>query len=130
MNYELDIDNIQNTEIKRSVIHGWGLFSLVNIDKDKVLCELDGQEVPYTIYEKNEKSLEWNALEGDILLVRPYRTKYSFINHSRTPNAKIAYNPIRVLSIRNIIQGEEITIDYRKEALPKKYLQGHGKTYL
>jgi SET domain-containing protein len=130
MDFDLNIDNIKDTEIRKSNIHGWGLYSLTNIAINTVLCELDGQIVPYSTYSENEKTLEWNALENDMLMVRPYRTKYSFINHSRTPNAKIAYKPIRVICIKSIDKGEEITIDYRMEALPEKYLQEHGKTYL
>lgn len=74
--------------------------------------------------------MEWNALNKHTLLVRPLRTKYSYINHSRTPNTEILYNPIRVVATKDINPQDELTLDYRKEALPKEYLDGHGKTYL
>lgn len=130
MTDDLEIDNIDGTEIKDSMIHGRGLFATQTIAAGTVLCLLDGQRVPFNVYVKNERAFEWNALEGDVLIVRPYRTKYGFINHSRTPNTCVAYNPLRVESLAVIHENQEITLDYRKEPLPKKYLQGHGKSYL
>ena len=71
--------------------------------------------------------MEWNAIEKDLLLVRPYRTKYSFINHNRTPNLIIKYNPLRIESFKNILKDEELTLDYRKEPLPDEYIQNKGQ---
>lgn len=127
---KLCIDNILNTKISKSTIHGFGLFATETIKEGAVLCVLDGQKIPFKIYEQNELILEWNAMPNDILLVRPYRTKYSFINHSRKPNAKLENNPLRVVTLTQIVIGEEITLDYRQEPLPKKYITSHGKSYL
>lgn len=86
--------------------------------------------------------LEWNCLgnknyekdipENTLLLVRPLRTKYSFVNHSRTPNCKLIRekNSLKLVTIRNINKGEEFTFDYRTEPLPDIYYEEHGNTYL
>ncbi len=124
------IDNIRNTEIAPSNVHGHGLFCTKDIPPHTVLCELDGQVIPAAVNAGDTLAYEWNALPHELLLVRPVRTKYSYINHSRVPNVEIQYTPIRVVSLRQIKQGEELFLDYRKEPLPKAYLSGHGADYL
>ena len=124
------IDNIRKTEIAKSPIHGYGLFATEPIEAEEILGYLDGQKVPAKIHRKYDLCYEWNALDDSMYLLRPYRTKYSYINHSRTPNLLLEYSPLRVVATKDIPPGEELTLDYRKEPLPQEYLQGHGRTYL
>ncbi len=122
------VDNIANTKIEKSHLHGLGLFATAPINKGTILCVLDGQYVPATDYFYTV--FEWNVISEDVLLIRPCRTKYSFINHSRTPNIAVTKNPLRVVAVQNIALGEELTLDYRNEPLSEAYLAGHGSTYL
>ncbi|MCF7924661.1 MAG: SET domain-containing protein [Candidatus Izimaplasma sp.] len=137
-NYPI-INNIQNTYIQASGIDGEGLFSNAIINKGEILCQLDGQKMSWDffdrlkqLYDKNDDFLfgEWNALDKDTLLVRAIRTKYSYINHSRDPNLKLLYNPLRIISLNKIPKNTELTLDYRKEPLRKEYIERHGKYYL
>lgn len=137
------IDNIKFSYITKSGIHGFGLFSKVDIHTNTILGKLDGQVIQWDKYDNIEKNIsndilkyknyffmEWNALDTKTLLVRPLRTKYSYINHSYSPNLKIEYNPIRIITLREIKKDEEFTLDYTKEPLKESYLDNHGKTYL
>lgn len=124
------IDNITSTYIAPSFIHGLGLFADLDIDAGVVLGTLDGQQISWDLYTKQELAFEWNAIQPEVLLVRPYRTKYSYINHSRDPNLLLDTNPLRVISKRFIRKGEEVTLDYRCEPLPKEYILKKGKSYL
>ncbi len=138
------IDNIVIGHIDNSTIHGLGLFATRMVKEGEILCILDGQVVPKSQYETIRNSLiehvshpydqyffmEWNVLDNDTLLVRPFRTKYSYINHSRKPNLKIAKFPLRIVALTEIMQNEELTLDYREEPLSTEYMEGHGKTYL
>lgn len=128
MKYDIEdvIDNLINSYISESNIHGNGLFASENIKEDTTLGTLDGQYIDWDLHKEYDFTLEWNAIAKNQLLVRPYRTKYSFINHSRTPNLEIRYNPIRIVSLTNITKGEELTLDYRKEPLPDDYIQNKG----
>ena len=72
--------------------------------------------------------MEWNALDTETLLIRPFRTKYSYINHSRSPNTMLARFPLRLTAIFDIDPGDELTIDYRREPLSDDYLR--SATYL
>lgn len=127
------LDNIAHTRIAPSPIHGLGLFSVNPLPAGTILVILDGQVVPWSVYTSTRLCDEWNALPGERLLVRPYRTRYSFINHSRTPNAAVTLLPttqVKLETLRDIRADEEITLDYRNEPLPAEYLATHGRTYL
>jgi len=137
------VDNISFSYISNSKIHRFGLFANQNINKGTILGILDGQIMSWNHYDNLVQSLkasfgkyqnyifmEWNALSSTTLLVRPFRTKYSYINHSYEPNIIIKYNPIRIETIKDIKIHEEFVLDYTKEPLRKEYLDGHGKTYL
>jgi len=128
---EFIVDNIDNTEIRGSAVHGRGLFALRVFHPDDVLCWLNGQVIDWDSYnkmmdtnpygKKNILFVEWNALSINTLLVRPFRTKYSFINHGKSPNLVIRYNPIRVVVKKQINVGEELILDYRCEPLSNEY---------
>jgi hypothetical protein len=134
------IDNIKLGTILESPIHGFGLWANRTIEAGEVLCILDGQLINYDEFDtltsrrQDLPYIEWNAISGDRILVRMFRTKYSYINHSRTPNCHVLQGEdsfIYVLVLNETIkQGCEITIDYRNEPLPAKYISGHGRTYL
>lgn len=136
------IDNIAHTEIRLSEVHGLGLFSVRKIGAGIKLATLDGQVVDYDFYylvkdklsidptADNYVFMEWNSLPNKKLLARMFRTKYSYINHSRTPNCKLIGSPPELWTYSDIEIGEELTLDYRDEPLPDNYLTGHGSTYL
>ena len=135
------VDNIRNTYIDISSIHGFGLFAKKPIQAGAILCELDGQKMDWGHYEKLRRTInlgeyqdyifmEWNALDPKTLLVRAFRTKYSYINHSKMPNVEIKYNPIRIETIKQINKNDEIVIDYNKEPLKKEYLDDKEKGFL
>lgn len=127
------IDNIPGTTIAKSQVHGFGLFATTEIPKGKLLTTLDGQIVPWWLHEENLLTEEWNALPGRRVLVRPYKTKYYYINHSRTPNLTISRRQdesIDIITWCRIAIAEELFLDYRNEPLSEGYLNGHGATYL
>lgn len=129
------IDNIPNTIIAESAIHGQGLFSAVPIPAGAILAVLDGQLIPLAKQHIVSADIcaahcEWNAVSKDMLLVRAFRTKYSFINHSTNPNLRLEYNPLRIVVSSDLNKGDELTLDYNKEPLPEQYLKLHGRHFL
>lgn len=127
------VDNIKSTYIADSQVHGYGLFCENKIPTGNILVCLDGQIIPWDLHEKLNLTSEWNALPDNRLLVRPYKTKYYFINHSRTPNVEVVRKDdeqLQVMALRDLVAGEELTLDYRKEPLSEAYKNGHGATYL
>lgn len=132
------IDNIPLGVIRFSQIHGLGLFADDDLKPGTVLAHLDGQQVLFSTYESatgisKDGFDEWNAISKSILLYRPFRTKYSYINHSRAPNCVVKIGDgvrLFVATTMAIPRGSELLLDYREEALPDGYLFGHGASYL
>ena len=133
------IDNMANTYVDESRVHGRGLFASREMPAGTVLGVLDGQVMDWEQYDRLRSTVtgcypalffEWNCISPNTLLVRPFRTKYSFINHSREPNVALVRFPLRVVAIKDLAPGDELLLDYRTEPLPERYLEGHGSTYL
>lgn len=138
------LDNVSFSYIKPSEIHGRGLFASQDLPEGMILGMLDGQVIPWDRYDELRAYVkehepdpviqflffEWNCLSETTLLVRPFRTKYSFINHSRTPNLTLVREPLRIVTLRPVKKDEEFLLDYREEPLRREYLEGHGSTYL
>ncbi|MFQ3207543.1 MAG: SET domain-containing protein [Glaciecola sp.] len=140
---ELTLDNINDTQINKSELHGFGLFATQSIKQDCILCLLDGQVIDKQVYDhiceallpsvKGVESylfMECNYLNDHEILARTFRTKYSYINHSSMPNVSVKYHPIRIVANQHIAQGTELTIDYRQEPLTKSYLAKPEKQFL
>lgn len=141
--------NLLGTEIRQeSQAHGFGLFATDDLSADVILGILDGQEIHYNDYDQLHYNLgqglgrlrtyffmEWNVLPNEMLLARPFRTFYSYINHSSNPNVRLVHKRailpyFEVITIRNIARDEEIYLDYTKERLPLSYFQQQTSHYL
>lgn len=144
------ITTIQSTEVKNSLYHGLGLFATADFKKETHLTDIEGTWVDFKDYERIRNNLshetgrlrdyffmEWNYYKGSVL-ARNMRTSYGFINHSTTPNVEIRYiggredlKPrLALYACQDIREGDEIVIDYRKEDLPRGYLNNPGTQYL
>lgn len=134
-----------DAEIRNSPVHGFGLFALRKWSAGDVPCaRLDGQVLSHDEYEqlqvriapalgrmRNFFFMEWNALPDNMLLARPFRTTYSYINHSPDPNLKVSFNDgLSLIALRDIHQDEEFTLDYRLEPLPRGYFETPYSGYL
>ena len=128
------VDNIPDTEIRPSALHGNGLFTTRAFQEGEIIATLDGQVISWDSYnqikkvcpygdDNNDLFMEWNALTSDTLLLRPFRTKYSFINHGRAANIQRIDGPLRLMTTQAIAAHTELLIDYRKEPLNSEYIQ-------
>lgn len=129
----IHIKNIEKSVVLKSPIHGFGLFATEDIESGEILCFLDGQTVDKWDFIKllesgeiaKEHFIEKSPI-GDVMVCRPFRTSYGFINHSETPNMCSFYEDYSgrfvVKACKDIKQGEEITGFY---AL-KNHIDIHG----
>lgn len=137
------LKNLHSTYIGKSGVHGNGLFAQTDLYPGDVLGILDGQLMTWNDYNKivgyfshlgtSEKKyffMEWNCISPEFLLVRPFRTFYSLINHSRAPNLFVSQNPLSIVVSLAIKKGDELFIDYRKEPLPENYFNSDENKYL
>ena len=109
---------------KRSCLHGYGVFALERINKNKRIIEYMGEKILMRESESREKRYLRN---GSIWCFRVNRrwsrdanvggNDARFINHSCMPNcySTIIGHTILICAGRNIAVGEELTYNYYTE---------------
>ena len=92
-------------KVKKSAIHGFGLFAKKKISKGKVLgkCKVKPRR-------KKSDSLYTLWLHDEQQRV-DVRCKLKYINHSKSPNVAY-YDDLTVVALKNIRPGEELAHDY------------------
>ena len=105
-----------------SPLQGLGMFSSRPRAAGELVCVLDGQVVDSRKYPEIMHALEWNALSERLLLVRPLRTSYGYVNHARSPNLVIEPDGRTMRVVRAIAADEELTLDYLAPPVPPAYL--------
>ncbi len=88
--------------VKKSPIHGRGLFATKRIRKGTVIGKIEGY-----ITRKNGPHVLWITPHLGIKVTNIYR----FVNHADEPNAAY-YDDATLVALRTIEPGEEITHDY------------------
>ena len=120
------IDNAPDCDVMSPSIQGRGLFAGRKF--------LSGQTVlDFTAYKKdfykirfdklNEYQIKYNwyvQIDEEHCLTFDRFSKFSYINHSRTPNCNWLVNDFLIVAARNLAIGEELTIDYRLEYRPNR----------
>ena len=109
---------------KRSKLHGFGVFALESINKNKRIIDYAGE----LISNKESEAREDRYLSKGCIWVFRVNRNWSrdaavggnvarFINHSCTANCwiEVADRTIWVRAARNIEAGEELTYDYNTE---------------
>jgi len=117
---------------KRSHIHGWGLFTKVDLPKDTMIVEYMGEIIRKSVADAREKAYEVSG-EGSCYMFRLDLNRIvdatqigcmaRFMNHCCQPNAYAKViavetdrgqdNKIVIFSHTDIKAGEEITYDYK-----------------
>ncbi len=104
---------VKKVVVRKSRIQGRGVVATGNFKKGDEILKIDDSNVITDISKLTKKELDWrDFLEHDktVLMKVPER----HINHSCDPNTyvKTIEGIRRVIAMRNIKKGEEITYDY------------------
>lgn len=100
-----------------SAIHGKGLFAILPIKQGEIVAVKAGHIVDQKTLDKIKKMTRGSEIQiSDSLHVAPITVgevtdSMIYFNHSCDPNIGLGGN-ILVVAVRNIAQGEEITMDY------------------
>jgi hypothetical protein len=100
-----------------SNIHGKGLFAIAPIQKGEIIVVKVGQVIDKKTLDAKKKIINGSEAQiSDGLYLAPlttaeYEASMAYCNHSCDPNAGFGGN-ILVIAMRDIVAGEEITIDY------------------
>ncbi|CAM9447770.1 unnamed protein product [Scytosiphon promiscuus] len=117
-------------KVRRSHIHGWGLFALEEFPKDTMLVEYMGEVVRQCVADLRETKYEEMGVgscylfraDSDAIVDATRKGNLArFINHCCDPNAIArivnleSTKKIIIVAKRHIKPGEEITYDYKFE---------------
>jgi SET domain-containing protein len=116
-------DNAPSCEPGVSSIHGYGLFARETIPRGQVIVDFSDptayREVPASSLDLwRLRGCKFTAIDEEKCLVSDRFTKYSLLNHSRTPNAALDLRSRVVYALDDIPAGSEVTVDYRGEPVP------------
>jgi uncharacterized protein len=98
-------------EIKKSKIHGEGVFAKKNIKKGEVVFIVKGKIIKWDVLDQKTSLYgpDWIGIDKNHWIDPKGAGKY--LNHSCKPNCGIK-GKVCITAIKNINIGEEITIDY------------------
>lgn len=92
-------------EVKRSHIHGRGVFATKHIRKGTRIGKYVGPET-----QSDGAYVLWVPGRDGTTIGIKGKNALRFVNHSRKPNA--AFYEVELIALRSIGAGEEITFDY------------------
>ncbi|MGE5306234.1 MAG: SET domain-containing protein [Alphaproteobacteria bacterium] len=108
--------------VRRSPIHGRGVFALVRIPKGTRIIEYKGERISHQEADERYSELHANSphtmlfIVNDEIVIDATRHGNSarWINHSCAPNCEIADDDDRIFidAARDIRPGEELSYDY------------------
>ena len=115
-------------KVKKSKVHGTGIFATIDIEKNTKVIEYIGEKITKSEGDKRsaeriEKFLS-KKNEGSVYIFElnkkydidgtPKYNKARYINHSCNPNCEVdvVKGKIWISSIRNIKKGDELNYDY------------------
>ena len=115
-------------KVKKSKVHGTGVFASENIKKNSHIIEYIGEKITKKEGDKRSAERIKNFLnkknEGSVYIFElnkkydidgsPLYNKARYINHSCSPNCEVDIidNKIWIISIKKINKGEELNYDY------------------
>jgi uncharacterized protein len=113
----------KHVHVKKSEIHGEGLFTSVDIPEGKKIMIISGELISSheCVRRENEEDnvyIFW--LDDDSYIDTSMTQKIKFINHNCDFNCDILdrdESSLYLVAYRDIIKGEELTIDYGYEEI-------------
>tara|TARA_B100000686_G_scaffold339224_1_gene412909 strand:+ start:1096 stop:1590 length:495 start_codon:yes stop_codon:yes gene_type:complete len=118
-------------KVKKSNVHGSGVFAIENISKGTKIIEYIGEKITRSEGDKRSerriKKYLHSKKTGSVYIFElnkkydidgsPGYNKARYINHSCSPNCEVEIirGHIWIISIKNIRKGDELTYDYGYE---------------
>ena len=122
----IDNDDAPFTYVKESSVEGYGLFAARDLRKDELVIDYrlfprDWYKIRYVELTEEQSRKNWYVMLNDEeCIVSDKWSKFSYINHSRTPNCDWVLSIHKIIANRDIEKDEELFIDYRLEPRPNR----------
>ena len=122
----IEEDNAPDTYVKESSIEGFGLYTAKDFVKGDLI--VDYNLFPENWYNKkyadlSEEQIRKNwyvMIDTENCITNDKYSKFSYINHSRTPNCFWDIDKRIIIADRDLKKDEELFIDYRLEQRPNR----------
>lgn len=126
MSMLIDNDDAPFTYVKESNVEGYGLFAAKDIKKYDLVIDYrmfpkDWYKTRFVDLTEEQIKKNWYVmLDNEECITSDKYSKFSYINHSRTPNCDWIMNIHKIIANRDIKKDEELFIDYRLEPRPNR----------
>jgi SET domain-containing protein len=126
MSIIIDNDDAPFTYVKESSVEGYGLFAAKDIKKNDLVIDYrmfpkDWYKTRYIDLTEEQIRKNWYVmLNSEECITSDKWSKFSYINHSKTPNCEWVLNIHKIIANRDIKKDEELFIDYRLEPRPNR----------
>jgi hypothetical protein len=126
MSIVIDNDDAPYTYVKPSLIEGYGLFAAKDIKKNDLVIDYrmfpkDWFKTRFVDLTEEQIRKNWYVmLDSEECITSDKFSKFSYINHSRSPNCDWVLNIHKIIANRDIKKDEELFIDYRLEPRPNR----------
>ena len=126
MSIIIDNDDAPYTYVKPSLIEGYGLFAAKDIKKNDLVIDYrmfpkDWFKTRFVDLTEEQIRKNWYVmLDSEECITSDKFSKFSYINHSRSPNCDWVLNIHKIIANRDIKKDEELFIDYRLEPRPNR----------
>lgn len=123
---EIDIDDAPNTYVKPSPVAGYGLFASSPFKSGDLVINYNQPTTNWYRLKWTELTQEqidrsyYVGLDEEYCVTCDLHSKFSYINHSRTPNCTWDIPGMTIKANRDIEKDEELFIDYRVEHRPTR----------
>lgn len=114
------VDNAPKCRPGKSAVDGYGLIAAEIIASGDIIIDFSDSNIyRETTFDSLEEwrlaGGKYTGLSEERCVISDRMTKYSLLNHSRNPNAITDFEGRKVVALRDIQPGEEVTVDYRRE---------------
>lgn len=121
----IDEDNAPDTYVRASAVDGYGLFASRDFKAGELILAYTSDngwyEIEISKLTPEQIAKNWYIMLNDkICTTSDITTKFSYINHSRTPNCSWHIAQKKITALRDIRMDEELYIDYRNEIRPNR----------
>lgn len=119
-------DNAPYTYVKSSNVEGFGLYASKDFEIGEIVIDYNKfpeswYTLPYSELSEEQIRKNWYVMiDENTCMTSDNYSKFSYINHSRTPNCDWFVSDRIIKSNRYIKKDEELFIDYRLEPRPTR----------
>ena len=119
---ELNLYLENELEVKKSSVHGMGIFTKVDIPAEQVICIIKGEVIDEAecIRREDEEGNVYIFWNGDNYIDTANTEMIKNLNHFCSPNGYVDdrdESTLFLVAERDIKAGEELTIDYAYEEI-------------